>query len=231
MALRFLRSLAFNLVMFSAGLVLSLWGTAVRVAAPQRLTSVAQLWARICLAALRRCCGIEIRVEGLENLPSGGAIIAAQHQSALDILVWLVALPYPALVFKKELRKIPVFGPLLVPTGMIPVDRSGAAPALRKLLQDCRAAAAAGRQVVIFPEGTRVAPGARVELQPGIVALAKSAGVPVLPAITDSGYCWRPRAFAKTPGTVTMRLLPPLPAGLTRENIIAELTTVYYGTS
>lgn len=215
--------------MVSAGLVLSLWGTALRIAAPQRLTPLAQLWARICLATLRRCCGIHIRVEGLENLPSGGAIIAAQHQSALDILVWLVALPYPALVFKKELRNLPVFGPLLAPAGMIPVDRSGAAPALRKLLQDCRAAAADGRQVVIFPEGTRVAPGARVDLQPGIVALAKNAGVPVLPATTDSGACWRPRAFAKTSGIVTVRLLPPLPPGLAREKIIAELTTIYYG--
>ncbi|HVE21894.1 MAG TPA: lysophospholipid acyltransferase family protein [Acidocella sp.] len=215
--------------MIFAGLVLSLWGTILRVVAPHRLTSVAQLWARICLAALRRCCGIHIGVEGLENLPAGGAIIAAQHQSALDILVWLVALPYPALVFKKELRKIPVFGPLLAPTGMIPVDRSGAAPALRKLLQDCRAAAAAGRQVVIFPEGTRVAPGARADLQPGIVALAKSVGVPVLPATTDSGACWGPRAFVKTSGTVTVRLLPPLPAGLTRETIITELSGVYYG--
>jgi 1-acyl-sn-glycerol-3-phosphate acyltransferase len=215
--------------MFGAGLVLSVWGTALRVVAPQRLTPLAQFWARLCLTTLRLCCGINIRIEGLENLPSGGAIIAAQHQSALDILIWLVALPYPALVFKKELRKIPVFGPLLAPAGMIPVDRSGAAPALRKLLQDCRAAAADGRQVVIFPEGTRVAPGARVELQPGIVALAKSAGVPVLPAATDSGACWGPRAFAKAPGTVHVRLLPPLPAGLPREKIITELAGVYYG--
>jgi 1-acyl-sn-glycerol-3-phosphate acyltransferase len=138
-------------------------------------------------------------------------------------------LPYPALVFKKELRKIPVFGPLLAPAGMIPVDRSGAAPALRKLLQECRDATAAGRQVVIFPEGTRVAPGARVPLQPGIVALAKSAGVPVLPAATDSGTCWGPRAFAKTPGTVRVKLLAPLPAGLQREQIVAELTAIYYG--
>jgi 1-acyl-sn-glycerol-3-phosphate acyltransferase len=217
--------------MFGSGLMLSLWGTGLRVVAPQRLTPLAQLWARICLATLRLCCGIEVRVEGLENLPPGGAIIAAQHQSALDILVWLVALPYPALVFKTELRKIPVFGPLLAPSGMIPVDRDGAAPALRKLLQDCRAAAAAGRQVVIFPEGTRVAPGARVDLQPGIVALAKAAGVPVLPAATDSGTCWGPRAFAKTPGTVRVRLLPPLPAGLPRDKIITELTSVYYGGS
>ncbi len=214
--------------MFSSGLVLSLWGTLLRVVAPQRLTPLAQCWARLCLAALRLCCGIKIHIEGLENLPSGGAIIAAQHQSALDILIWMAALPYPAMVFKKELRKIPVFGPLLAPAGMIPVDRSGAAPALRKMLQDCRAAAAAGRQVVIFPEGTRVAPGARVELQPGIVALAKSAGVPVLPAATDSGTCWGARAFSKTPGTVHVRLLPPLPAGLAREKIIAELTAVYY---
>ena len=217
--------------MIGSGLVLSLWGTGLRVVAPQRLTPLAQLWARICLATLRRCCGIKIRVEGLEALPPGGAIIAAQHQSALDILVWLVALPYPALVFKTELRKIPVFGPLLAPAGMIPVDRSGAGPALRKLLQDCRAAAAAGRQVVIFPEGTRVAPGARVELQPGIVALAKAAGVPVLPAATDSGTCWGPRAFAKTPGTVHVKLLPALPAGLSREQVVAELTAVYYGES
>ncbi len=215
--------------MIVSGLMLSLWGTGLRVIAPQRLTRLAQFWARLCLAALRLCCGIDIRVAGLENLPAGGAIIAAQHQSALDILVWLVALPYPALVFKQELKKIPFFGPLLAPAGMIPVDRGGGSAALRKMLQDCRAAAAEGRQVVIFPEGTRVAPGARVALQPGIVALAKSAGVPVLPAVTDSGQCWGPRAFTKTPGTVRVTLLPALPAGLPREQLVAELTTLYYG--
>ena len=118
-----------------------------------------QLWSRISLRALKILCNIQIEVEGREFLPqSGPALIAAQHQSAFDILLWLTLLPYPAYVLKQELVEIPVLGATLPKAGFIAVDRDGGATSLRKMVAGCRKAVAAGRQIVIFPEGTRVPP-------------------------------------------------------------------------
>ena len=224
------RSIAFNIAMFGSGLILSLYGTALKYLAPARLPGLGRFWARFTLAALRVCCNIDLQITGAENLPRGqGAIIAAQHQSALDIMVWLSLLDAPAYVMKQELLRIPLFGPLLLPAGMIAVDRAGAAGALRKMVAECRLAVAAGRPIVIFPEGTRVAPGARVPLQPGIVALAKALGVPVIPAGTNSGTRWGRLAFRKTPGSVRLTILPALPPSLPREAILDALETCFYG--
>jgi 1-acyl-sn-glycerol-3-phosphate acyltransferase len=208
--------------------LLSLAGVLVWWLAPARLIEVPKLWGRIGIAALRLCCGIRVELSPQGWRPSGPALIAAQHQSAMDILIWLAVLDDPVFVLKQELKRIPVFGMLLEPAGMIPVDRSGAGPALRKMASGCQAALAAGRQIVIFPEGTRVPPGERAALHPGVVAIAKASAAPLLPAATDSGKCWGSRAFAKTPGTVRVRIFDPLPAGLSRQAILAELAKAFY---
>ena len=214
--------------MFGSGLILSLSGFLVWAIAPQHLIKVPQLWARISVAALRLFCGIDIRVQGQDYLPKGGAVIAAQHQSTLDILIWLTVLERPVFVFKRELRKLPFFGALLVPTGMIPVDRGGAGQALRRMVADCSASLASGHQIVLFPEGTRVTPGQRARLRPGVAALALATTAPVIPAATDSGLRWGPRAFGKTPGTANLKLVPPLEPSLSQEEILAHLATLFY---
>jgi len=214
--------------MVVSGFILSVWGHILLRVAPQHIVSVPKTWARVCLIALRVCCGIKVTVQGKEHIPQGSAIIAAQHQSALDILVWLAVLPNPALVFKQELDKIPLFGSLLRPSGMISVDRAGGANALRKMIADCRAALASGRQVLIFPEGTRVPYGQRVPLHTGIVAIAKGAAAPVIPAATNSGRRWAPRAFHKTPGPVDVKIFAPLPGELRREDVINRITECFY---
>ncbi len=224
-----LRSVAFNIAMFGGGAVLSLWGTMLRAIGDTDLVRVPRLWGRFCLHALALLCRIRVDVIGAENLPrGGGALIAAQHQSALDILIWLALLPRPAYVLKQELQKIPLFGPLLVPSGMIAIDRAGGAGSLRGMVADCRAAIADGRQIVIFPEGTRVAWGETVTLQPGIVALAKALNVPVIPAATDTGRRWPRRAFVKTPGPARVKLYPALSASLPRAEMLAALTRHFY---
>jgi 1-acyl-sn-glycerol-3-phosphate acyltransferase len=98
---------------------------------------------------------------------------------------------------------------------------------MRELIRRAVATAAKGRQIVIFPEGTRVAPGARVKLQPGVAALATRTGLPVIPVVTDSGHYWGRRAFRKHPGTIQIAVLPPLPAGLPRNELMARLTQAY----
>lgn len=173
---------------------------------------------------LRVTCGVRIRVEGAHLLPRGGpALIAAKHQSALDTLVWLTLVPDACYVLKRELLWLPVWGWLAQKARMIPVDRKAGARAMRRMLQDAKVAAASGRQIVIFPEGTRTRPGERVPYQPGVVALAGALKLPVLPAATDSGRCWGKHEFRKRAGTVTIALLAPLPASMPRAELLRHV--------
>jgi 1-acyl-sn-glycerol-3-phosphate acyltransferase len=196
--------------------------------APQRVLPFGQAWARLALGVLRVVCGVKFEVIGLENLPTGGVILAAQHQSAFDTLVWFTLLDRPSYVMKQELRDMPIVGRLLVPAGQIAIDRNGGAGALRALIEQVRAAAAAGRQVIIFPEGTRVAPGAEVALQPGVVAIARASMLPVVPVATDSGRYWARDAIRKRPGTIRIRLYPALPPGLDRAAMLGALHEAFY---
>ncbi len=222
-----LRSALFNLV-FLGGTVMTVLVGALLLPAPARvLVRFVRGWARVMLAALR-ICGIRVRVTGRENLPAGGCIIAAKHQSAFDTVVWLALLPPgrdPAYVLKQELARIPIWGRLAARCGHIAVDRSAGAAALRSMVQAAKAALAAGRPVVIFPEGTRTAPGERVPYQPGVAALAAATGAPVVPVATDSGLRWGRRAFQKRPGIITVAILPPLPTGLPRAALMDALET------
>lgn len=150
-------------------------------------------------------------------------LIASAHQSAFDTFVWLVLVPRCCYVLKQELLRIPLFGPLVQSTGMISVDRTGGASAMRGLLREAERAVREERQIVIFPEGTRAEPGTLLPLQPGVAALAARTGLPVVPVVTDSGLCWGRRAFRKRPGTIHIRLLEPIPAGIRREELMQRL--------
>lgn len=209
-----LRSVVFNLFFFVVSfLMVVTLATPMRFMAPHRVLDVARLWARIMLEAVRIICGIRVHVSGLERLGGGPALIASQHQSAFDTFIWLTLVPRCCYVLKRELLRIPLFGPLLPLAGMIAVDRSAGAAALRGLLRDGDRAMRDGRQIIIFPEGTRADPGALLPLQPGVAALALRTGLPVIPVVTDSGLCWGRRSFQKKPGTIHIRILEALPVG------------------
>lgn len=216
-----LRSALFNLFFFGATFVLTLVGVVVRLVAPHRLIDLAAAWARLLLWGVRVICGIRWEVAG--ELPTGPALIAPHHESAFDTLVWLTLVPRPALVMKQEMLRIPLFGMLTRPAGMIAVDRGGGAKAVRGLMRDAARAVAGQWQIVIFPEGTRAEPGTLLPLQPGVAALAASTGLPVIPVVTDSGRYWSRRAFRKRPGVVHIALLPPIPAGTPRKELLRRL--------
>jgi len=220
----FLRSLLFNLFHFGSTVAVLIPGVVIHYFLPAHALGLAIFWARLQLAALRVICGIRFHVTGLEHLPRAGpALIASRHESAFDTLVWLTLVPRVSYVVKTELTRIPVFGSLLRSTGMIPVDRSGGATAMRELMRAGLRAARAGRQIVIFPEGTRGEPGELLPLLPGVAALAASTHLPVIPVATDSGLHWGRRAFRKHPGTIRIDILPPLPTGLKRPALMARL--------
>jgi 1-acyl-sn-glycerol-3-phosphate acyltransferase len=220
----FVRSALFNVYFFAMTFLLTAGpATVMRFVAPHRTLDVARLWARVMVWGARVICGIHLQVSGLDYVGSGAALIASRHQSAFDTFVWLTLLPRASYVLKSELLRIPLFGPLMALTGMIAVDRDGGANALRGLVREGERAMREGRQIVIFPEGTRAEPGAMLPLQPGVAALAARTRLPVVPVVTDSGHCWGRRAFHKRPGTIHIRVLKPIPTEFRRDQLMQRL--------
>lgn len=219
-----LRAAAFALWFYGVTFAFCFAGLGVRLVAPARALDFAKAWVRAVFAGMGPICGIRLVVTGQEHLPSHGpALIASQHQSEFDTLVWMILVPQTTYVMKQELTRIPLFGPLLTLAGMIPVDRAAGASALRKLLQETAGAIRTGRQIVIFPEGTRVPPGQRVALQPGFAAIAVRLGLPVHPVATDSGRCWARDPFRRRSGTIHVAIGPAIPAGTPRAALLAQV--------
>ena len=184
------------------------------------LMQYAANWGQMVHAGLR-ICGIRVVIEGLENLPPPGPmLIASQHQSAFETMLWFRLVPDCRYVMKAELMRVPLFGWLCRRVGQISVERGMGAQAMRGLLTD------AG-QVVIFPEGTRAKPGVPVELKAGFAVLASMSRLPVIPVTTDSGICWGKGMLGKHPGTIHVRIHPPLPVGMPREQMMREVKRLY----
>ena len=174
---------------------------------------------------LRVFCGVTFRFEGLAKLPEGGALIASQHQSMFETLAYWTVLKDPAIVLKRSLAYLPFFGWYAVKPRNLVVNRSDGAKALRKMLADARNRAAEGRQIVIFPQGTRVAPGSEIVLQPGVAGLYKAMEVPCVPVALNSGEHWPDKGFMRTPGEISIRFLDPIEPGLAKADFMLALTT------
>lgn len=187
------------------------------------LFSAVTWWARTVLWVLRRFVGLDYVVRGREHLPSGAAIVAAKHQSAWDTVAISVLLEYPSVVLKRELFHIPVWGWHASHCGMIAVDRGAGASALKSMVKSAQARARDGRKIVIFPQGTRTAPGDKRPYYPGVAALYGQLDLPVVPLALNSGVFWGRRAFTKRPGTIVVEFLPPIPPGLKRAAFMREL--------
>ena len=163
-------------------------------------------WARLMVSAAEAICGIRYRVLGAERLPPAPYIVLAKHQSAWETIAFQKILPPQVWVVKRELLWIPFFGWGLAMLSPIAIDRGSGARALRQMLEQGRDRLARGLCIVIFPEGTRVAPGARRDYQPGGAWLASKTEAPVVPVAHDSGELWRRNAFLKYPGTITVSI-------------------------
>ena len=227
-----LRSAIYQLWFYSVSVVLVL-ACAPLLVLPRALAFrsvfvIARLWARTTLGGLRPICGIKFVVTGWENLPKGGpALIASNHQSAFDTVVWMSLLNQVAYVMKQDLQRIPLYGQICVATRMIIVDRGAGANAIRTLLAGAARVIAEGRTIVIFPEGTRAPPGMVGVLHPGVAGIASHTGLPVIPVVTNSGEHWGRRGFRSFPGTITIAIRPALPVGLKRQELLARLDAEY----
>lgn len=218
-----LRSLLFQLAF-------GLWTTALGIAflplllaPPLWMMRLGTFWSAGTLWLLRCCVGLDYEVRGREHLPPGPALIAMKHQSAWDTFAAPVIFRNPAMVMKRELGWIPFYGWYALKAGMIPIDRSGGAGALKRMVEASEKALAQGRPILIFPEGTRSAVGARVTYQPGTVALYRQLGVPLVPVAVNSGLYWGRRHFLKRPGRITVEILPVIAPGGERRAVLAEL--------
>jgi 1-acyl-sn-glycerol-3-phosphate acyltransferase len=218
--MRWARALGFNLAFFAWTAIVGTIGLPFLLA-PRAATM--RFWAGSVLALLRVIVGLDYQIRGLDRIPRGGCIIAMKHQSAWDALILPVALGDPACVLKRELLLLPFYGWYAARAGSIAIDRKAGAGALRQMVAVARPIAAQGRPIVIFPEGTRVAPGARLPYQPGVAALYQALALPLVPAAVNSGLFWGRRSFVKRPGRITLEFLEPIPPGRSRRRVMAEL--------
>lgn len=227
----YLRAILFNLLSWLIFVVLGLlylplllipggFGERVMMAA-------GTLWSRLMLGLTAVVVGLDYEVRGQSNIPPTPAIFAIKHQSAWDTLAVASLLPAPVVVLKRELFWIPLYGWYARRAGMIAIDRSAGAKALRRMLRAAREALAKGRSIVIFPQGTRTIPaslgGAPKPYQPGVAALYGDLAVPVVPVALNSGIFWSRRAFCKYPGRIVVEFLPPILPGLNKRDFLARL--------
>ena len=221
--MNWLRALAFNIAFFGMTALLGLAGLPCLLMPRLAVMRFGRFWAQSVLALLKAIVGLDGEIRGLGNLPRGACIIAMKHQSAWDTLILPVVLGDPAVVIKRELLWVPFYGWYASRGGSIAIDRRGGAGALRRMLAAARNAAEAGRPIVIFPEGTRTAPGQHLAYQPGVAALYQALGVPLVPAAVNSGLYWGRRSFVKRPGGIVLSFLEPIPPGLPRRELMATL--------
>jgi 1-acyl-sn-glycerol-3-phosphate acyltransferase len=218
-----IRSLIFNFAFYLLTAIFVIIGIPLLLAPRHMVMLGMKLHSLSCLWLLKVIAGTKLEVCGRENLPAGAALIAAKHQSAWDTFALPALLADPAMVMKRELFWIPVYGWFSRKMRMIPVNRSAGGVALRKMLRHAQARAEAGRQIVIFPEGSRKSLNAPPDYKSGIFKLYNDLDIPCIPLALNSGLYWPRRQFLRYPGTITVKFLPEIESGLEREEFMMRL--------
>ena len=216
------RSALFVALFYLWSALVSIGATPLLLCPPGPILGMFRFWSAG-IVVLLRICGIRVEVRGREHIPTGAALVAPKHQCMLDVFVQFSVLPASSFVMKQELMWIPWFGWYAQRVRSIVIKRQQQATALKKLVREAKERFAEGRQVVIFPEGTRTAPGAPGEYKPGIAALYREIEVPVCPVATNSGVHWPAHGFVRHPGTIVFEYLEPIPPGLKRAEFMRLL--------
>lgn len=211
------RSVIFNIAYMLGSLVISivfLWAALL----PPHLCAkiVGTVYGGYIALVSKYIMGIRLEIKGLEHLPADRPyIIAAKHQSAFETLQipFMARLRFPVIIHKKELKYLPIWGVYLGAMGQIGIDRSKGVEALSDMSRGCRRALDSGRSIIIFPQGTRVAPGVSKPYKAGLAKLYKDLNVPVVPMALNSGVFWGKNSFFKRPGTITFEFFPVIPPG------------------
>lgn len=191
--------------------------------------AAAHAWCRLVRACARAMVGIETEVRGVP--PSGEVLVAAKHQSFLDIILIYGAVPRGRFIMKKELARTPVLGQYALRLGCIPVDRGKRGQAMRKMVADVAAGRAEPGQLIIYPQGTRVPPGDKVPYKSGTAVLYAELKQPCVPAAVNVGLFWPRKGWAFRPGRAVVEFLDPIPPGLPLAEFMARLEGVVEPTS
>jgi 1-acyl-sn-glycerol-3-phosphate acyltransferase len=226
MALIFLRSLVFNILFYVVFLLWSLVALPTFVMPRAVMLRVGSWWAKTNIILMRVICGIKVEFRGVEKIPKGPLIVASKHQSMWETFALLQFFDQPLYILKRELKWIPLFGWYLIKSNMIGVNRSAGGRALLNMARRAGEEVRRGRQLIIFPEGTRTPVDAPPHYKTGIAQVYVDCGVPCLPVALNSGLFWPRRTFMRYPGTLVVEFLDPLPPGLSRREFIARVSTV-----
>lgn len=218
-----IRSLIFALYYYASLLLCAVLGAPQAALSQRWAMAVPRAWARMTLFGMRWICGVKLVIEGREHIPTGPSIVAMKHLSTLETMFPFIMLKNPAIVIKQELSDIPLFGWHTQRCGAIPVARDTHASALRLMLRRARDEIAKGREIFIFPEGTRQEIDAPPDYKPGVAALYRDLNVAVTPVATNTGLVWPARGLLRYPGTVIVRFLPPIAPGLSRADFMRRL--------
>ena len=217
-----LRSVLFVALFYLWSAAVAILCTPLLLGPPGPMLCMFRTWSRG-IAFLLAICGIRVEVRGRQHVPTGAALVAPKHQCMLDVFAQFSVLPASSFVMKQELMMIPWFGWYAARVRSIVIKREEQATALKKLVREARERFAEGRQVVIFPEGTRTAPGQPGDYKPGIAALYREIDVPVHPVATNSGVHWPAHGFVRQPGVIVFEYLEPIPPGLKRAEFMRLL--------
>jgi 1-acyl-sn-glycerol-3-phosphate acyltransferase len=219
------RSLLFNLL-FYLNLGVLLMAALVTLVLPRHaVLGMAKLWGRSSVWLLRVVCGTKVELRGVEKIPNGPLIVAAKHQSTWETFALLHLFEDFTFIVKRELMWIPIFGWCMWRAGMVPVDRGAGSQALSAMTRRAREVIRGGRQLIIFPEGTRRPAGAEPRYKFGVAHLYAEIGVPCVPVALNSGLFWPRRAFRRFPGTIVVEFLDPIPPGLDKDIFFQRLQT------
>ena len=207
------RSVVYN-ILFYLNLVLLLLIAIPTMVMPYRgIIAVAKLWGRTNLWLLRVVCGTRVEIRGLEKITSGALLVAAKHQSTWETFTLVTLFDDPVFIIKRELQWLPFFGWYTIKARQIPVNRGARAQALIAMVERARIELSRGRQIIIFPEGTRRPAGAEPRYKYGITHLYAETDTPCLPIALNSGLYWPRRSILRYPGTIRVEILDPIAPG------------------
>lgn len=218
-----LRSVVFNVLFYLALVILMVGGLPMILGGRRGIFALASAWRSVSVWLLAVVCGLKVEYRGVENVSHGGILIAAKHQSFLETFALLKYAPDFAIILKRQLTYIPLFGLYLVVSKQIAIDRARGRKALQQIAAAAKPVLASGRQIFIYPEGTRRLPGAPPKYKQGVAALYAATGAPCLPVAVNTGLFWRRRGFVRRPGIAVIEYLPPIAPGLDREAFATRL--------
>ena len=220
-----IRSLIFNILFYGITAIMAVIGLPILLLPYRVCQKYEHLWSAIMVFLLKYIMGITHRVTGAR--PDHPVIYAAKHQSAWETIFLYAEFDSPAPVLKKELIYLPFIGLFFVKVPSVPIDRSAGRAALKNLMAAAEKINKIGDSILIFPQGTRVAPGvssgAEHPYHAGTFAIYQATGLPVVPVALNSGLFWSRAAFTKKSGVIDVKLLPEIPPGLNRRDFMARL--------